>query len=128
MEFLKHLSKERLDNFNPNKCHSITENELLKIWSLVLLSNDSILVDIRLTLAESILDSIFIKAIQIKDEVKKNENISKLEELNLILLEAKDIIKINRVQADIIKKSNIDAFAMKKEIKKLNDTINFINK
>ena len=125
MEFLKHISKERLKEYNPNKCYSLTDKEVVGIWNAIILSDDSTLVDLRLIKAEDILDAIYNKAALIKDEDKKKTNLENIEELKTILNEAKDIIKINRIQADLLKKSNLSAFAMKKEINKLQQVIDF---
>ena len=126
MEFLKHLSKETLKEFNPNKCYAVTDKQLERIWNQVILSDDSTLVDLRLIKAEEILNAIYLKASKIKDEDKKLKNLDNIEELKGILNEAKDIIKVNRVQASIIKKSNLMAFGMKKEILKINNVLNLI--
>ena len=126
MEFLKHLSKETFKEFNPNKCYAVTDKQLERIWNKVILSDDSTLVDIRLVKAEEILNAIYLKASKIKDEDKKLKNLDNIEELKGILNEAKDIIKANRVQASIIKKSNLMSFGMKKEINKLNKVLNSI--
>tara|TARA_R110000803_G_scaffold210568_1_gene282706 strand:+ start:18496 stop:18876 length:381 start_codon:yes stop_codon:yes gene_type:complete len=125
MEFLKHISRETLKEYNPNKSYALTDKEVSGIWNAVILSDDSTLVDLRLIKAENILNSIYLKAATIKDDEKKKANLENIEELRGILNEAKDIIKINRIQASLLNKANLSAFAMKKEINKLNEVIDF---
>jgi hypothetical protein len=123
MEFIKHLSKEQLEEFNANKSHALSDKQLTDIWNMVILSDDSTLVDLRLIKAEELLNAIYLKAAVIKDKEKKLKNIENIDELNSILREAKDILKINRIQAKIIKKASMNNYALKQEVIKLNKVI-----
>ena len=124
MEFLKHLSKEQLEDFNGNKSYALSDKQLTDIWNMVILSDDSTLVDLRLIKAEELLNAIYLKAAVIKDKEKKFKNIENIDELNSILKEAKDILKINRIQAKIIKQASMNNYALKQEVIKLNKVIN----
>ena len=124
MEFIKHLNKEQLEEFNANKSYALSDKQLERIWNQVILSDDSTLVDLRLIKAEELLNAIYLKAAVIKDQEKKEKNIDNIDELNLILREAKDILKINRIQAKIIKQASMNNYALKQEVIKLNKVIN----
>jgi hypothetical protein len=91
MEFIKHLKKEQLEEFNANKSYALSDKQLTDIWNMVILSDDSTLVDLRLIKAEEILNAIYLKAAVIQDKEKKLKNIENIDELNSILREAKDI-------------------------------------
>ena len=126
MEFIKHLSKEQLEEFNANKSYALSDKQLERIWNQVILSDDSTLVDLRLIKAEELLNAIYLKAAVIQDKEKKLKNIENIDELNLILREAKDILKINRIQAKIIKQASMNNYALKQEVIKLNKVISSI--
>jgi hypothetical protein len=126
MEFIKHLSKEQLEEFNSNKSHALSDKQLTDIWNVVILSDDSTLVDLRLIKAEELLNAIYLKAAVIQDKEKKLKNIENIDELNSILREAKDILKINRIQAKIIKQASMNNYALKQEVIKLNKVISLI--
>lgn len=121
---VKNISKEKLDEYNPNKSYTVTDYELERIWNQILISNESLEIDLRLIEAEQILNAIYNKSAMLKDEKKRLSNMNKIENLRDILIQAKDILKVNRMQTLIISKSNLNAFKMQKEIKKLSELLN----